>query len=289
MPLRRVSRSGPPYLTAATELLQRARRDDGDAGLWEAADLQWWWRTPRASDRLEQEFWVDDLGPAAAVVFTEWGDIWGCDPIVVPAIADEALTEIWSSALQTIDRLGLRSVETLVRDDDARLLDLVAGGGFVPTDERSGISWMDADDRPPAAPPPEGFTVVDRTERPGPPHPMVHRNGPDVEARLRTRSLYDPTLDLAVVASDGDVAGYALFWLDPVTQVGLIEPVRVEEQYWRRGLARGMLTTGLERLAHRGARRLKIGYSTDAARALYLSCGFRETATARAHRWRGTV
>jgi GNAT superfamily N-acetyltransferase len=284
MPLQRTSYSGPAYLAAVTELLQRARLEDGDAGMWEAADLQWWWRTPRASDRLEQQFWTDAHGPAAAAAFTQWGDVWGCDPVVVPSLADELLPTVWSSALQTIRDLGLRSVETLVREDDARLLELLAGSAFVATDDTSGISWMDAADRPPVAPLPAGFTVLDRTQQPERPHPMVPRNGGDVEARLRTCSLYDPALDLAVVTAAGDVAGYTLFWLDPVTGVGLVEPVRVEEQYWRRGLARAMLTGGLDRLAQGGARRLKIGYATDAARALYLSCGFRETATARTYR-----
>jgi ribosomal protein S18 acetylase RimI-like enzyme len=55
--------------------------------------------------------------------------------------------------------------------------------------------------------------------------------------------------------------------------------MRVGDAYQRRGLARAMLTAGLERLAARGARRLKAGYGTDAARALYTSAGFRVTAT----------
>jgi RimJ/RimL family protein N-acetyltransferase len=283
MPLERTSYSGSAYLAAVTELLQRARLEDGDAGMWEAADLQWWWRTPRASDQLEQRFWVDQHGPAATAAFTQWGDVWGCDPVGLPSLADDLLPAVWSSALQTIRDLDLRSVEALVREDDARLLELLTGSGFVATDDTSGISWMDAADRPSVVPPPAVFTVVDRTQQPERPHPMVPRNGAEAEARLRTCSLYDPALDLAVVIADGDVAGYALFWLDPVTGVGLVEPVRVEEQYWRRGLARAMLTDGLDRLAQGGARRLKIGYASDAARALYLSCGFRETATARTY------
>jgi hypothetical protein len=43
------------------------------------------------------------------------------------------------------------------------------------------------------------------------------------------------------------VAGYALFWFDPVTRVGLLEPMRVEDGYQRRGLARMLLTNGLDR------------------------------------------
>jgi ribosomal protein S18 acetylase RimI-like enzyme len=69
-----------------------------------------------------------------------------------------------------------------------------------------------------------------------------------------------------------------------VTQVGLVEPMRVEDAYQRRGLARAMLTEGLHRLALRGARRLKVGYVTDIARALYVGAGFRVASTGRAYR-----
>jgi GNAT superfamily N-acetyltransferase len=284
MPFRRVSHSGVQYLMAITELLQRARLNDPDAGIWEAADLQWWWRVPRPSDAMEQQFWVDDHGPCAAVIFTKWGDDWGCDPVVVAAFAEELLPQVWSSALRTIGEQGLQSVETLVRDDDAELRELVTGSRFVATDDTSGISWLDAAERPPVAALPDGFVLTDRAQRPGLPHPMVARNGAEVEARLQTCSLYDPALDLAVVTAAGDVAGYALFWFDPVTEVGLVEPVRVEEQYWRRGLARAMLTAGIDRVVQRGARRLKIDYATEPARTLYLSIGFREAATASAFR-----
>jgi GNAT superfamily N-acetyltransferase len=57
-----------------------------------------------------------------------------------------------------------------------------------------------------------------------------------------------------------------LFWFDPVTLVGLVEPMRVEDEYQRRGLARVLVTNGLDRLARNGAHRLKVGVQTDAAR-----------------------
>src|ERR687895_14868 len=83
MAITQVRASGLEHLALATELLQRARLADPEAGLWEAADLQWWWRTPRRSDAVDQLFWVDDEGPVAGVVLTEWERSWGCDPIVV--------------------------------------------------------------------------------------------------------------------------------------------------------------------------------------------------------------
>jgi hypothetical protein len=38
-----------------------------------------------------------------------------------------------------------------------------------------------------------------------------------------------------------------------------------------------LLTHGLDRLAGKGARRLKVGFATDAARNLYVGAGFVQT------------
>jgi ribosomal protein S18 acetylase RimI-like enzyme len=283
MAIHEVRASGLEYLALATELLQRARLADAQAGVWEAADLQWWWRTPRRSDAIEHIFWIDDDGPVAGVVLTDWDRAWGCDPIVVPGVSSVTLPTVWARALEAIDTLGLEGVEVLARDDDFELQGLLTGAGFAADDERSGITWMDAQDRPNVAALPEGFALVDRSQATTGPHPMQRRSGEDVEARLMQCSLYDPGLDLAVEAADGPVAGYALFWFDPVTEVGMVEPMRVEDAYQRRGLARAMLTAGLDRLAQRGARRLKVGYATDVARALYVGAGFRVTSTTRSY------
>jgi ribosomal protein S18 acetylase RimI-like enzyme len=286
MPIHEVRASGLEYLALATELLQRVRLADAATGVWEAADLQWWWRTPRRSDAIDQIFWMDDEGPVASVVLTDWGRVWGCDPIVVPGVSTVTLPTVWARALEAINALGLEAVEVLARDDDRELRGLLTGAGFADDDERSGITWMNAQDRPDVAALPEGFALVDRGQATTSTHPLRRRSGGGVEARLMQCSLYDPGLDLAVEAADGQVAGYALFWFDPVTEVGLVEPMRVEDAYQRRGLARAMLTAGLDRLAKRGAHRLKVGYATDVARGLYVGAGFRVTSTTRSYRWR---
>jgi ribosomal protein S18 acetylase RimI-like enzyme len=280
-----VRASGLDYLTLATDLLQRARRAEAEAGLWEAADLQWWWRRPRRSDAIEQLFWLDDSGPIAAAILTDWGETWGCDAIVVPGVSTVPLAGVWSRAVDAIDLLGLDAITVLARDDNYELLDLLATSGFVAGDEGSGIAWMLSQERPEVAALPEGFVLVDRADKTTRPHPMRGRNGEAVEARLRRCPLYDPALDVAVETADGQVAGYGLFWFDPVTEVGLVEPMRVERPFERRGLARAMLTTGLARLVRRGAQRLKVGYSTEAARALYTGAGFRVTSTSSEYIW----
>jgi len=286
MSIQEMRASGREYLVLGTGLLQRARLADAVAGLWEAADLQWWWRTPRRSDSIDQLFWIDDEGPVATVVLTDWGRAWGCDPLLVTGSSTVPLRAVWAYALEAIDALGLETVEVTARDDDFELLDLLSESRFLADDHQAGISWMDAEDRPDVSSLPEGFVLVDRAHDPSTPHPMQRRSGEGVEARLRQCSLYDPALDLAVAAADGQVAGYALFWFDPVTAVGLVEPMRVEDAYQRRGLARAMLTAGLDRLAQRGARRLKVGYATDVARRLYVGAGFRVTSTSRSYSWR---
>src|SRR2546425_3536487 len=217
MAIKEVRASGREYLALATELLQRARLADAEAGLWEAADLQWWWRTPRRSDSIDQLFWIDDDGPVASVVLTDWGRAWGCDPVVaVPGSSTVPLRAVCARAVEAIDALRLETVEVTARDDDSELLGLLPESGFVRDDHQSGITWMDAEDRPDVATLPEGFVLVDRAHDPRTPHPMQRRSGEAVEARLRECSLYDPALDLAVKAADGQVAGYALFWFDPV-------------------------------------------------------------------------
>ncbi|MGH3072318.1 MAG: GNAT family N-acetyltransferase [Gaiellaceae bacterium] len=285
MSIREVTVSGLEYVGLATRLLQRARLADPEAGQWEAADLQWWWRSPRRSDEVGQRFWIDEAGPMAAFVLTEWRRAWGLDPIVVPG-SSVPLAAVFASALETIDALELDAVDVLVRDDDRELRRLLSEAGFAESDDRDGTTWMHAAERPAVSDVADGFEIVDRVSGASGPHPMRLRNGEHVEARLRECSLYDPTLDLAVAAPDGEIAGYALFWHDALTGVGLVEPMRVEDAYQRRGLARALLTEGLERLAQRGAGRLKVSYSTDAARALYTGAGFRVTSTSTTYAWR---
>ena len=279
MSLQEQTASGLAALDLATQLLRRVRLAHPTAGLWEAADVQWWWRTPRASDHVDQVFWLDDQGPVTAVLLTDWQRTWGCDPIVLPGTPAGIQNLAWSRGLERIEALALDGVEVLVRDDDAVLSQLVVAAGFAPTGEHGAAMWLPTPDRPRVPPLPDGFELLDRGHTQEGPHHLVPRSGPTVEARLRQTSLYDPELDLAVRAPSGDIAAYGLFWFDPVTAVGLVEPMRTEDRYQRLGLARTLLAAGLDRLARRGATRLKVSYESVAARGLYLGAGFRVEST----------
>ncbi len=271
--------TGRDAVTLATSLLQRARLADPVAGMWEAADVQWWWRKPQQSDEVDQLFWLDDDGPVAGVLLTGAADdSWQCDPIVVPGASGYEPADVWDRALAHAAEHALAGFDVPVSDNDvfaeiARRSDLTPG-------HRDSTGWMDAADRPAVSVPAEGFTVVDRTQRLDSPHHMRHRSGHMVKERLEQCSLYDPALDLMVESADGQVAGYSLYWFDPKTKVGLVEPVRVEDDFQRRGLASAMLTAGIDRLAARGAERVKISYESEAAAGAYHGVGFRPTSTA---------
>jgi predicted N-acetyltransferase YhbS len=269
--------SGLTAVEAASRLLQRSRLADAEAGLWEAADVQWWWRTARRSDDVEQLFWTDADGPVGCVLATEFRGAWQCDALLVPGAAIDPRV-VWERTLERAAALRPDPVDVPARDDDLAFVALLRAAGFA-AGEPSSIAWMDAAARPPVTALPDGFVLTNRTSETAAPHPMRGRNGDAVEARLRQCSLYDPALDLAVETPDGAVAGYSLYWFDPVTKVGLLEPMRVNDEFQRRGLARAMLNAGLDRLTERGATRLKVGYSTDIAGALYTGSGFRLTAT----------
>ncbi len=68
-----------------------------------------------------------------------------------------------------------------------------------------------------------------------------------------------------------------MFWADPVTKVGLVEPMRTEAAHQGRGIASHILASGLDRLAAHGCHRLKVGNDLG----LYLRAGFEPLAGAR--------
>jgi ribosomal protein S18 acetylase RimI-like enzyme len=258
---------GAAYLDLVTELLQRRRVADPVGGLWEAADLQWWFTRDPHPTEDDAVFWLAGGIPMGAVVFTRWASTrYGCDLLGSPPHA-----AAWDFVRRRCTELPAASVEMGVTDAAEAMR-----AGFVEIGEEYEITWLDAADRAAPRAFPAGYALVPRPDQDGP-HPMIRRNGADVEPRLRQCSLYDPDLDLAVRGHAGEIAGYALFWADPRTGVGLVEPMRVEDEHAGRGVAGALLSAGLERLVARGCRRLKVGHAVDnpAAERLYRGAGFR--------------
>jgi ribosomal protein S18 acetylase RimI-like enzyme len=271
--LRAVRAGGPAYLGLVTELLQRQRVADATAGLWEAADLQWWYtRDPHPSEE-HAVFWVDSGGaPVVAAVFTQWSPTrYGCDVLGLPGHGPT-----WAFVRERCGELGPASVEMEIASGDEVTAREAERAGFTEVGKSYEADWLAAADRAGLRELPDGYTLLARPEQTGP-HPMIKRNGAEVESRLRQCSLYDPELDLAVRAPGGQIAAYAMFWADGRTGVGLVEPMRVEDEHAGRGVAAGLLHAGLARLAQKGCARLKVSHDLDnePARRLYHGAGFR--------------
>jgi hypothetical protein len=94
--MKQIRASGIECVRLATQLLQRLHRADHTAGVWGTADIQWWRRRPRSSDAIEQLFLVDDEGPVATALLTDWVDRWQIDPIV---LSDDALPLVYAKML----------------------------------------------------------------------------------------------------------------------------------------------------------------------------------------------
>lgn len=277
-PLREQHLVGIRYLDAVTALLQRVRSVHPTAGLYEAADLQWWWRVPRATDDVGQLFWFDDLGrPEAAVIVTDWADRVALDPIVMPGATPDWVAHVMDRGLAHAGECGFDAVDLEVDRDDDVLREVLVGHGFAIGGDGMVETLLAADARPEISPLHEDYRLSSRADTMRRPHHMVGRSGPDVGPRLRQTSLYRPDLDLVVLDRRDSVAAYGLFWFDPETATGLVEPMRTVHDHQRRGLARHILTTGIDLLADAGAARIKVCFKPDnpAARDLYLGVGFR--------------
>ncbi len=269
---------GLDYLKAATALLQRVRSAHPTAGLYEAADLQWWWGTPRSTDKLPQLFWFDHLGRPEAAVIANSGTRTQLDPIVMPDATPDWVAYVMERGLAHAGESGFGVVGLEVDRTDDVLREVLVHHGFAIEEDGLVETWLAADARPQMSPLHEDYQLSSRLDTMQRRHHMINpnRNHPDPEPRLRQTTLYRPDLDLVIHDSRDSVAGYGLFWYDPETATGLVEPMRTEDDHQRRGLARHILTTGIDLLAKAGAERIKICYEPDnpASKDLYLSVGF---------------
>jgi GNAT superfamily N-acetyltransferase len=276
MMLREVRPVGLDYLALVSRLLQGSRLAEPSGGAWEAADLQWWWRVDQHADPAGQSVWLDGDTPVVAAVFTAWKAAVGCDLLGTDAAVAEHRDLLWEHVRT---RFTDRPVEMTIRDDDPSRIAAAEQAGFTAGDETFATGWMDAADRPRQPDLPPGIRIEPYA---GGAHQMVARSGEQVAERLAECPLYRPDLDLAV--RDGDaLAGYALFWADPVTRVGLLEPMRIEDAYKGRGLSKALIAAGMERLAAAGCTRLKVSWqvANEPAVRLYTGAGYRAQDTSR--------
>lgn len=83
-----------------------------------------------------------------------------------------------------------------------------------------------------------------------------------------------------VVAPDGRLAAFLVYWLDPITRSGLFEPVGCHPDFQRRGLTRALLYEGMRRMKAAGMTTAFVIHESPeenpASAALYASAGFKQ-------------
>jgi GNAT superfamily N-acetyltransferase len=271
-------RVGLDSLRDVTVLLQRNRQAHPTAGLYEAADLQWWWaQRARATDALPQLFWFDESGrPEAAVIATQFEQRTQLDPLVMPEASPDFVAHVVRRGLDHASQSGIEMVGLEVARTDDVLREVLREHDFAIEEDGVVETWLDADARPDVSALPAGYRLCTREDTMHRPHHMMNAERNRPEPRLGEVSLYRPDLDLVVHDANDEVAAYGLFWFDSATGTGLVEPMRTDDAHQRRGLARHVLTAGVDRLARVGAKRIKICFEpgNPASSHLYLSAGF---------------
>jgi ribosomal protein S18 acetylase RimI-like enzyme len=94
--------------------------------------------------------------------------------------------------------------------------------------------------------------------------------------RFMESHAYESERDLVVIAADGRIAAFAIFWPDTECSLAQFEPVGTDPDFQRRGLARALIAAALERLATMGIRRARVQTNGTNAGAIacYRACGF---------------
>ena len=269
--------SNREYLRMATTLLQLARQADDESGLWEAADIQWWWRRDQHDDPANARFWIDRDGvPVGVVSFTDSGDTWGCDVIALPNAAQLPRSALWLHALERISHISARPIEINVRDDDVLTASLLADAGFTRGDDSVMTCWMPVGNRRSIPPIAGGYRLFSTRTAPFIritwPGATVLTSPNDfgsahstIPSSTSTSSI--PTTRSLLTACSGRIRSPAS---DSSNQCAP-----------RIGISTGAwpdtsCDTGLDLLARHRCTRLKVSYyeANDPARLLYVGAGF---------------
>jgi ribosomal protein S18 acetylase RimI-like enzyme len=88
---------------------------------------------------------------------------------------------------------------------------------------------------------------------------------------IQMAPLYRRDLDLVAVAPDGSIAAFCTIWFDDVTRSAYFEPVATVPAHQRHGLAKALMSEGLQRLQRMGALTAFVSGYGVGANALYPS------------------
>ena len=179
--------AGLDCLGALTTLLQRIRSSDPTAGLYDTAEMQFWWTVPRSTDSLGQLFWFDDDGlPSAAVIATDWGsgvsllyEETTLVVLVLPDASPEWLAHVVERGLAHAAESGIGVVELEVDREDEVMRGLLFGRGFAVKEDGLVECWLDSSARPSVSPLHAGYRLATRKATMNQPHHLASPRRPE--------------------------------------------------------------------------------------------------------------
>lgn len=91
----------------------------------------------------------------------------------------------------------------------------------------------------------------------------------------------DGAVDFVAVTTDGQIVSSAIAFCDPSTQLGEFDPVGTHRDFWRQGLAKALLLTGLHWLKAKGMATavVRTSINNQPAKKAYESIGFQTVDT----------
>ena len=170
---------GAEALRLATVLLQRMRQTRPACTVWEAADVQWWSRQERPTDRDGQLFWLDERGePVAAVLATDFGHSVQHDVLIMTK--DRlGIRLAWRTAIARASQTRGAGHEFPVHPADTTGAAELTAAGYQPSPGPGVISsWLDAADRPAVPPLASGYRLLSRADDPGRHYPPLRSAEP---------------------------------------------------------------------------------------------------------------
>lgn len=276
--------AGTDYLARATEFLSACRRADPLGGMWDAADIQWWWREDDFDKPDHQRFYVAADGTALGMLLLS--DRYATfDYELAPGEeASELARNILQAGIDWLEDLrcdGLDATPSFyLRDSHTLLRRLAEQRGYRPTGNAfvQRVAALPASRADPTLP--DGYGVRplrDHDVRDGR-QPVLTTPAWGIDRLAQTR-LYRPEHHLVVTDRHDRAAAECIMWIDPSTRIGVLEPVATHPDHRRRGLARGMISFALNVMAKQGIELAKVSNDRGnaAADALYRSLGFEAT------------
>jgi ribosomal protein S18 acetylase RimI-like enzyme len=256
--------------------------------LWHPGDLVWELK-PDYGRPHRVRLWRRGSDVVAATMFPAADQLW-CE--ILPE-AEHLFAEIVSRAERSAMRTGQTHLSIKALDGDQVRDEALSRLGYRRSAEEGVCFRIDLAATLPASFTPDGYRVRDSAGIDPAPRARAHRDAwddlseiglpdarstfsADVYAGLSKAPVYDPSLDILVVAPDGTLVANCICWADAESGIATFEPVGTHAHYRRRGLARLAMHEALRRVQARGMKwaRVSTAHFNAPAIAAYTRAGF---------------